>query len=319
MIAEPKTFPNHRSDIPQEELREGIEVIHDRFLELIDANAEISKHWTGCEWAEGPVYFPEGDYVLWSDIPNNRMLRFDAGTGDTTVFREPCNNTNGHFRDQQGRLVSCEHAENRISRTESDGTVTTLVDNFEGKRLNSPNDLVVKSDGTIWFTDPPYGILSDREGNQRASELDGNFTYRYDPETDDLSVVDDIGDRPNGLAFSPDEKLFYLADTGEPRDITVFDVEDDGKTLSNRRLFAEVRPGAADGFRIDELGNIWTSARDGVQCYSQDGILLGKILIPEQATANLVFGDEDGKRIYICGDTSLYSVRVRVAGAHRYW
>ena len=322
MTAEPRTFPNHRSATAPEDLREGIEVIDDRFLALIDADASVEKHYTGCEWAEGPVYFLEGDYVLWSDIPNNRMLKFDAGSDVTTVFREPCNNTNGHYRDQQGRLVSCEHSANRISRTEADGTVVTLVDNWQGGRFNSPNDLVVKSDGSIWFTDPPYGILSDREGKKRDSDLDGNFTYRFDPESSDgdaLSIVDSTGDRPNGLAFSPDEKLFYLSDTGEPRNINVFDVSDDGKTLSNKRLFAEVRPGASDGFRVDEQGNIWTSARDGVQCYSPAGELLGKILIPEQATANLVFGGRDGKRMYICGDTSLYSVRVKVAGAHRCW
>ena len=319
MTAEPRIFPNHRSATPPEDLREGIEVIDDRFLDLIDADAKIEKHYTGCEWAEGPVYFPEGDYVLWSDIPNNRMLKFDAASGDTTVFREPCNYTNGHYRDQQGRLVSCEHQANRISRTENDGTVVTLVETWQGGRLNSPNDLVVKSDGTIWFTDPPYGILSDREGGKRDSELEGNFTYRLDPETGSISIVDDTGDRPNGLAFSPDEKLFYLADTGDPKNINVFDVSDDGKTLSHKRLFAEVRPGAPDGFRVDEPGNIWTSARDGLQCYSPGGELLGKILIPEQATANLVFGGRDGRRIYICGDTSLYSVRVKVAGSHRYW
>ena len=319
MTAEPKTFPNHRSTIAPEDLLQGIEVIDDLFLELIDRDTEIQKHWTGCEWAEGPVYFPEGDYVLWSDVPNDRILKFDAHSRDTTVFREPCNNTNGHFRDQQGQLVSCEHAANRISRTAPDGSVTCLVDNWQGKRLNSPNDLVVKSDGTIWFTDPPYGILSDREGNQRESELEGNFTYRFDPKSKELSIVDNVADRPNGLAFSPDETMLYLADTGEPKDITVFNVTKDAATLSNRRLFAKVRPGAADGLRVDERGNIWTSARDGVQCYSPNGSLLGKILIPEQATANLVFGDKDGKRIYICGDTSLYSVRVKVAGAGRYW
>ena len=319
MRAEPKTFSNHRSTIAPEDLLQGIEVIDDLFLELIDRETEIQKHWTGCEWAEGPVYFPEGDYVLWSDVPNDRILKFDAHSRDTTVFREPCNNTNGHFRDQQGQLVSCEHAANRISRTAPDGSVTCLVDNWQGKRLNSPNDLVVKSDGTIWFTDPPYGILSDREGNQRESELEGNFTYRFDPKSKELSIVDNVADRPNGLAFSPDETMLYLADTGEPKDITVFNVAKDAATLSNRRLFAKVRPGAADGLRVDERGNIWTSARDGVQCYSPNGSLLGKILIPEQATANLVFGDKDGKRIYICGDTSLYSVRVKVAGAGRYW
>lgn len=319
VTAEPKIFPNHQSSIPQEELLEGIEVIDDRFLELIDSDAIIENHWKGCEWAEGPVYFPEGDYVLWSDIPNNRMLKFDAGSRETTIFREPCNNTNGHYRDQEGRLVSCEHSANRISRTEHDGTIVTLVECWKGDRLNSPNDLVVKSDGSIWFTDPPYGILSGREGIQRKSELEGNFTYRLDPDSNEITIVDKIADRPNGLAFSPDETLLYLADTGEPRDITVFDVNEDGKTLSNRRLFAEVRPGAADGLRVDERGNIWTSARDGVQCYSSASELLGKILIPEQATANLVFGGQDGKRIYICGDTSLYSVQVKVAGSHRYW
>ncbi|MDA1278957.1 MAG: SMP-30/gluconolactonase/LRE family protein [Chloroflexi bacterium] len=319
MIAVPKTFTNHRNSTPPAELREGVEVIDDRFLELIDPDIRIEKHYTGCEWAEGPVYFPEGDYVLWSDIPNDRMLKFAAGSGQTTVFREPCNNTNGHYRDQQGRLVSCEHRANRISRTGADGTVVSLVEHWQGKRLNSPNDLVVKSDGTIWFTDPPYGILSDREGNQRSSELEGNYTYRLDPESGDISIVDSIGDRPNGLAFSPDEKLFYLANTGKPQSITVFDVNSDRKTLSNRRLFAKVKPGMADGLRVDERGNIWTSARDGVQCYTPAGDLIGKILIPEQATANLVFGDRDGQRIYICGDTSLYSVRVKVAGSHRYW
>ena len=319
MTAEPKTFSNHRSTIAPEDLLQGIEVIDDLFLELINIDAQIQKHWTGCEWAEGPVYFPEGDYVLWSDVPNDRILKFDAHSRDTTVFREPCNNTNGHYRDQQGHLVSCEHAANRISHTGPDGSVTCLVDNWQGKRLNSPNDLVVKSDGTIWFTDPPYGILSDREGNQRESELEGNFTYRFDPKSKDLSIVDNVADRPNGLAFSPDETMLYLADTGEPRDITVFNVTKDATTLSNRRLFAKVRPGAADGLRVDEQGNIWASARDGVQCYSSNGSLLGKILIPEQATANLVFGDKDGKRIYICGDTSLYSVQVKVAGAGRYW
>lgn len=319
VTAEPKIFPNHTSSIPQEELLEGIQVIDDRFLELIDSGTIIEKHWTGCEWAEGPVYFPEGNYVLWSDIPNNRMLKFDAESHETTIFREPCNNTNGHFRDQLGRLVSCEHSANRISRTEHDGTIVNLVEFWKGNRLNSPNDLVVKSDGSIWFTDPPYGILSGREGIQRKSELEGNFTYRLDPDSDEITIVDQTADRPNGLAFSPDETLFYLADTGEPKDITVFDVNEGGKTLSNRRMFAEVRPGASDGLRVDERGNIWTSARDGVQCYSPASELLGKILIPEQATANLVFGDQDGKRIYICGDTSLYSVRVKVAGSHRYW
>ena len=315
MTAPNKTFADHNEARPADEIKSGVEVLDDRFRWLIDENAQLEKHWSGAEWSEGPAYFADGDYVIWSDIPNNRQLRFDAGSGETTVFREPSNYSNGNSVDLQSRQVTCEHHTNRITRTEPDGTVTVLIDNYNGNRLNSPNDLVVKSDGTIWFSDPPYGILSNREGAQRESELDGNYLFRFDPETEQLSIASDSLDRPNGLAFSPDESILYVADSGEPRNMVAFDVGADGKTLSNRRVFATVRPGIADGFRCDVEGNVWTSAWDGIQCYTPAGELIGKIQVPEQRTANCVFGDADFKRLYIAGDTSLYSIRLNVAGA----
>jgi gluconolactonase len=213
-------------------------------------------------------------------------------------------------------MVTCEHQTHRITRTEPDGKVTVLVDSYKGKKLNSPNDAVVKRDGTIWFTDPPYGILSNREGTQRASELAGNFVFRFDPASKQLDIATDALDRPNGIAFSPDEKVLYVADSGAPRHMVAFNVGADGKTLSNRRVFAEVSPGIADGFRCDVRGNVWTSAHDGIQCFTPQGKLIGKILVPEQRTANCCWGDTDWKRLYIAGDTSLYSVRLNIEGVH---
>ena len=227
----------------------NFEIYDDRFAAMIPDDAQLVRHFTGMEWAEGPVYFSEGDYLLWSDIPNDRMLRYSDADG-VSVFRQPAGYTNGHYRDREGRLVSCEHGNRRVSRTEHDGTIVTLADNYEGNRLNSPNDLVVKSDGTIWFTDPPYGILSNREGHKADSELAGCFVFRLEPDTGALEVVVDSMDRPNGIAFSPDESVLYVADTGEPRNIMVFDVED-GSRLANGREFAVVSPGASDGFRCD--------------------------------------------------------------------
>ena len=252
---------------------------------------------------------------FFSDVPNNRMLKFDPATGHTRIFREPSHYSNGNTVDAEGRLVTCEHSRHAISRLEHDGTHHVLVDSFEGKKLNSPNDLCIKSDGSIWFTDPPYGILSGREGNARESELDGNYVYRLEPETGNITIVVDQLDRPNGIAFSPDESILYVADTGGPRNVAAFDVADDGESVENMRIFAVVRPGIADGFRCDEFGNVWTSAHDGVHCYTPEGELIGKILVPEQRTANCTFGDADRKTLYICGDVSLYSVRLNVAGA----
>lgn len=317
MTAEAKTWKDRKEYRPASEIKSGIEVLDPAFDALTGDNAVLEKHWTGAEWSEGPVFVPSLNSVIWSDIPNNRMLRFDAASGDTTVFREPANYTNGNALDLEGRIVTCEHQTHRISRTERDGAVTVLVDRFEGKRLNSPNDLVVKSDGTIWFTDPPYGILSNREGNQRESDIGANYVYRFDPASRELSIASDRFDRPNGISFSPDESILYVADTGEPRNIMAFDVGSDGRSLSNLREFAAVRPGASDGFRCDEQGNVWTSAQDGVHCITPGGKTIGKVLVPEQRTANCCWGGPGWDRLYIAGDTSLYSVQLAVRGAHR--
>lgn len=316
MTAPDKTFTDRKEFRSESELKSGFEILDSAFVGLIGENPKIEKHWSGAEWSEGPVYVPSLKSCIWSDIPNNRMLRYEPETGETTVYREPSNYTNGNTLDLQGRMVTCEHQANRISRTEPDGSVTLLVDKYKGARLNSPNDAVVKSDGTIWFSDPPYGILSDREGNQRDSELAGNFLFRFDPDTEELSIASDELDRPNGLAFSPDERILYVADSGEPRHMVAFDVSSDGKSLLNKRVFAEVRPGISDGFRCDVKGNVWTSAHDGVQCYTPEGKLIGKILVPEQRTANCCWGGDDWKTLFIAGDTSLYSVKLNVEGAH---
>ena len=298
---------------PKEEIREGFEVYDERFREMLPEGVDLERHFTGTAWAEGPVYFSDGDYVVWSDIPNDRMMRWSLSEG-ASVFREPAGYTNGNYLDRQGRLVSCEHGNRRISRTEPDGSVVTLVDRYDGNRLNSPNDLVVKSDGTIWFTDPPYGILSDHEGHKAESELGANYVFRFDPETGELRIVGDDFDRPNGLCFSPDESILYVADSGEPRHIRAFDVVD-GEHISNGRIFAVVRPGMPDGFRVDTKGNLFTSAWDGIQVYSPEGELLGKVLVPEERTANCSFGGPDKSRLFITADRSLYSIKLNVTGA----
>jgi len=322
MLAESKIWINHRNEASDETIAKRIsnpiEIYDNRFTDLIDVNSELLNLWKGCEWAEGPAYFPDGNYIIWSDIPNNRMLRYEIDIEKTFIHREPSNNSNGNYRDHDGNLVSCEHRTNRITRTVSNGKIIELTSMYEGKRLNSPNDLAIKNDGTIWFTDPPYGIISEREGNQRDSEMEGNFTYIYEPSTNKTSIVDKTCDRPNGLAFSHDETKLYIADSGKPGSISIFDI-DKKNTLSNKTLFSKVRPGIPDGFRIDIKENIWTSAKDGIHCYDSSGKILGKILIPEQATANIVFGDNDGKTLYICGDTSLYRIKTKVQGSHLFW
>ena len=297
----------------KEEIREGFEIYDDRFRQMLPKMATLEKHFTGTAWAEGPVYFSDGDYILWSDIPNDRMMRWSASEG-ASVFRNPAGYTNGNYRDRQGRLVSCEHGNRRISRTEHDGRVITLVDQYKGNRLNSPNDLVVKSDDTIWFTDPPYGILSNHEGHKAESELDANYVFRFNPKTSELRIVSDDFDRPNGLCFSPDESTLYIADSGEPRHIRAFDVIDSAQ-ISNGRIFAVIKPGFPDGFRVDTNGNVFTSAWDGIQVYSPDGELLGKILVPEERTANCTFGGPNKSRLFITADKSLYSINLNIKGA----
>jgi len=300
-------------------LTEHFEVRDERFTKLAMGNVHVERLWTGCRWAEGPAWFGAGRYLIWSDIPNNRMMRYDDTDGSVSVFRQPSWNSNGNTLDHEGRLVSCEHSGRCVSRTEHDGTRTVLASQIEGKRFNSPNDVVVKSDGSIWFTDPTYGIDSDYEGVAAQSEIGASHVYRLDGDGRVEAVATDFV-KPNGLAFSPDERFLYVADTGAthvkdgPRHIRRFAVASGGKTLSGGEVFAICENGLFDGFRFDTNGNLWTSAADGVHCYAPDGTLIGKILIPE-VVANLCFGGEKRNRLFICATTSLYAVYVNARGA----
>jgi gluconolactonase len=300
-------------------IRDVAVTLDERFRRLVIPTARLETLAEGCRWAEGPAYFPAGRYLVWSDIPNDRMMRYDETSGAVSVFRAPSGYSNGNTVDRHGRLVTCEHGTRRVTRTEHDGTVTVLASHHQGKRFNSPNDVVVKSDGSIWFTDPAYGIDSDYEGHRADSETGGCHVYRIDPHSGDVSVVADDFARPNGLAFSPGEGLLYVADTGAthvldgPRHIRVFDVSQDGR-LSGGRVFATCTSGLFDGLRLDEAGRIWTSAGDGVHCYEPDGTLIGKILVPE-AVANVVFGGVKRNRLFICATTSVYAILLPVNGA----
>jgi gluconolactonase len=290
-------------------------VLDPRFSECFNRTAHVERLWTGGRWTEGPVYFPAARHLLFSDIPNNRIMRFDEGDGSVSVFRQPSNYANGHTVDRQGRLVSCEHGGRRVIRVEHDGRVTIIADDYEGKPLNSPNDVVVRSDHSIWFTDPPYGILSDYEGHKADSEVGGNFVFRVDATTGEIRIVMHDFVRPNGLAFSPDERRLYIVDSagGEhPKHIRVFDVTDEG-TLANGRWFADCTAGRFDGLRLDEAGRVWASADDGVHCIDPDGTLIGKVLIPE-ICSNVVFGGVKRNRLFITATTSLYSVMLPING-----
>ena len=287
---------------------------HDpRFERLVIGHAKLERLWTGCRWAEGPAYFPAGRYLVWSDIPNDRLMRFDETDGSVSVFRQPSRNANGNTRDRDGRLVTCEHLSRSVTRTEHDGSVTVVADRFEGKRLNSPNDVVVASDGSIWFTDPTYGIDGDYEGDAAPSETGGSFVYRVDPATGAVEAM--VRDRvqPNGLAFSPDERDLYVVDTGAshrpglPVTIHAYPVAEDRRSLGAPRLFATCPDGFFDGFRFDRDGNLWTSAGRAVFCYAPDGAHIGTIEIGE-IVANVCFGGQKRNRLYICGQTSLYSL-----------
>lgn len=290
-----------------------------RFNRCFAGHVRVERLWTGCRWAEGPAWFAAGRYLVWSDIPNNRMMRFVEPSGEVSVFREMSNNSNGNTVDNQGRLVTCEHLARRVSRTEINGKITVIADRYEGKRLNSPNDLVVKSDDSIWFTDPAYGIDTDYEGDKSPQEIDGCYVYRVDGKTGAIAAVITDMVRPNGIAFSPDEKFLYVADTGVthkengPRHIRRFRLSDDGMSVSGGEIFAECSAGLFDGFRVDTEGRIWTSTGEGVHCYDPDGALIGKILIPE-LVANVAFGGTKRNRLFICGTTSLYSVYLTVTG-----
>ncbi len=297
----------------------AVEVLDPRFPRLRLAHAAVERIATGCRWAEGPVWFGDGRYLLWSDIPNNRIMRWLEETGDVSVFRSPSHNANGNTRDRQGRLVTCEHDARRVTRTEHDGTVTALIGGFEGKPLNAPNDVVVKSDGSVWFTDPGYGILFNYEGHRAELELPPTRVYRLDPATGAATVVlDDMG-KPNGLCFSPDESRLYVVDTGaQPRVIRVYDVVA-GTRLANGRLFVDMSPGTSDGIRCDTEGNVWAAASggegfDGVHIFAPDGTRIGRIHLPERC-ANLCFGGVKRNRLFMAASQSVYALYVEAQGA----
>lgn len=303
------------------ELTPDFEVLDERFRRYAFPNVHLERLYAGCRWAEGPAWFAAGRYLVWSDIPNDRMLRWDETDGSVSVFRQPAFNTNGHTVDREGRLVSCEHRGRCVSRTEHDGSRRVLASHFEGKRFNSPNDVVVKSDGSIWFSDPSYGIDSDYEGDAAPSEIGERSVYRIAPDLATVARVAGGFVQPNGLAFSPDESLLYVVDTGAthvpdgPRHIRRFRV-DGGTKLGGGEVFAECTHGLFDGLRVDVHGNVWTSAGDGVHCYTPDGALIGKIKVGE-AVANVCFGGAKLNRLFICATTSLYAVYLNTRAAAR--
>jgi gluconolactonase len=294
-----------------EMIKARFEVLDDRFR-TINGDEWMQRLHSGCRWTEGPAYFPAGRYLIFSDIPNERMLRYDETTGAVGVFREPSGYANGHTVDRGGRLVSCEQGNRRVTRTEHDGSISVLANCWEGKRLNSPNDVVERADGSIWFTDPSYGIDSDYEGNKAPSEIGACHVYRTDPATGDVRIVADDFERPNGLAFSLDERELYVADTRR-KHIRRFTAKPDG-TLSGGEVFATCDAGSFDGVRLDDSGRVWAAAHDGLHCFDSDGTLIGKLLVPE-IVANFTFGGPKRNQLYITASSSLYGIRVNISGA----
>ncbi len=298
----------------------GFEIHDPRFRAYVLPNAPLRKLADGFAWLEGPVWFADGDCLLVSDLPNDRILRWTE-SGGISVFRQPAGYANGHTRDRQGRLVGCSHLDRTVSRTELDGGITVLADRYEGKRLNAPNDVICRSDGTIWFTDPHNGINTDYEGGKQTPELPPSL-YRLDPRDGALRRMDAEFEGPNGLCFSPDERLLYVAEAGRQfaerpvQHIRVFDVLDEGTRLANGRVFYKVSPGFADGFRCDEHGNVWSSAGDGTHCIAPDGTLLGRIAVPS-TVSNLTFGGRHRARLFLCASDTLYAIYTNVRGAQR--
>lgn len=293
-----------------------------RFERLVPADAELVWLAGGALWAEGPVYVPADDAVIWSDVRRNLVRRWTEADGVTDLHR-PSDFANGHTLDHDGTVLACEHGPRRIARYEADGSRTTVVDRYQGHRLNSPNDLIVASDGAIWFSDPPYGILDASEGYKADSELGGCFVFRFDRETGELALASDFLVHPNGLAFSPDERTLYVSDTaiarieGGNHHIAAFDVVD-GRRLERPRVFKVIDPGFSDGFRVDVDGNIWTSADDGIHVLDPDAVELGRILLPEQAS-NCTFGGPDGRRLFITATSTLWSIEVGIRGVVTPW
>ncbi|MBL8386170.1 MAG: SMP-30/gluconolactonase/LRE family protein [Burkholderiales bacterium] len=291
-----------------------------RFNALILPPAQLDKLWTGGRWTEGPVWFGDSRTLLFSDIPNNRMLQWAEGLGVREFRGEgTCNYANGNTRDREGRLITCEHGTRRVTRTETDGRITVLAERYRGKRLNSPNDVVVAADGAIWFTDPSYGILNDYEGHAAQSEIGACNVYRLDLADASLEVVADDFVRPNGLAFSADRRTLYVGDSSVTHDpdgnhhVRAFDVVD-GARLANGRVFAQIAPGFPDGMRCDVQGNLWCSSAEGLQVFAPDGTHLGAVLVPEHVS-NLCFGGPKRNRLFITATTSLYALYVAVNGA----
>jgi gluconolactonase len=306
--------PNQRYPDP------AVEVLDPRFEKYRLQAATVERLATGCRWAEGPVWFGDGRYLLLSDIPNNRILKWEEATGAVSVFRQPADYANGNTRDRAGRLVTCEHDSRRVTRTEYDGAITVLCDRFEGKRLNSPNDVVVKSDGSIWFTDPYFGIQSHYEGHVDQQELPTNV-YRLDPANGRLTVVADGINQPNGLAFSPDERRLYIVESrSKPRVIRAYDVVNDGTALTGGAVLIDAGPkGTPDGFRCDVDGNLWCGwgmgeGLDGVMVFAPDGTPIGRIALPERC-ANVCFGGRRRNRLFMAASHSLYELFVNTAGA----
>ena len=299
----------------------GVSVLDPRFQHLVPGSARVERLWTGARWSEGPAWFPAHNTLVWSDIPNDRMLRYDAMAGHVGEFRKPARNSHGNTVDREGRLVSCEHGGRQVTRTEHNGSVTVLASHFEGRRFNSPNDVVVKTDGSIWFTDPDYGMLSDYEGDKAASDIGACNVYRIDPLDGAVTIVADDFVKPNGLAFSPDESILYIADTGAshdpengPRHIRACTVTADGRGLGASSVFATCTAGLFDGFRCDVEGRIWASAADGVHILHPDGTLISRIAIPE-IVANVCWGGPKLNRLFICGTSSLYAIMTHTNGA----
>ena len=300
----------------------AIEILDERFAPYRIFSAAVERLYTGCRWAEGPVWFGDGRYLLWSDIPNDRILKWEEETGRVCIFRKPSDFANGNTRDRQGRLVTCEHGGRRVTRTEHDGTLTVLIDRWQGKRLNSPNDVVVRSDGSVWFTDPPFGILGHYEGHKAEPELP-QAVYRIDGETGDVAVVADDVLGPNGLCFSPDERLLYVvASRAVPhRQILAYDVAADGRSITGKRVLIDAGPGGTpDGMRCDVDGNLWcgwgmgTDALDGVLIFAPDGTRIGRIALPERC-ANVCFGGPMRNRLFMAASQSIYAVYVNTQGA----
>lgn len=289
------------------------EILAPEFEDCVRLSARLERLATGCRWTEGPVYFAAQRRLVWSDIPNERLLSWCEVSGQVAEFRRPSGYANGNTLDRQGRLISCEHGGRRVVRTEHDGSLTVLAERFEGWRLNSPNDVVVHSDGSVWFTDPPYGIQSDYEGVKAPQEQRGCFVFRLDPGTGELRVVAEDFTCPNGLAFSPDERWLYIADTGLDRGtMRRFAVEPGGE-LRGGEVFVTCDTGFYDGFRCDTDGRIWTSAGRALHCYRADGALIGRIKMPERVS-NLVFGGPKRNRLFVCASSSVYSLLVAVNG-----